>query len=95
MSAIKNRDRFVSRTKEEDRTPVGRPDFKSGEMRTTCLVGSTPTLFRQFDIFVERLGDPFVDRIVDPLGDRLVDQIADRLAVRATSRRDALGTIGG
>ena len=35
------------RTKEEDRTPVGRSDFKSGETRTTCLVGSTPTLFRQ------------------------------------------------
>ena len=31
---------------EEDRTPVGRPDFKSGEGRTTSLVGSTPTLFR-------------------------------------------------
>ena len=31
---------------EEDRTPVGRPDFKSGEARATCLVGSTPTLFR-------------------------------------------------
>ena len=34
-------------TEEEDRTPVGRSDFKSGETRTTCLVGSTPTLFRQ------------------------------------------------
>ena len=33
---------------EEDRTPVGRPDFKSGEARVTCLVGSTPTLFRHF-----------------------------------------------
>jgi hypothetical protein len=33
---------------EEDRTPVGRPDFKSGEARATCLVGSTPTLFRHF-----------------------------------------------
>ncbi len=31
---------------EEDRTPVGRPDFKFGEGRTTSLVGSTPTLFR-------------------------------------------------
>lgn len=31
---------------EEDRTPVGRPVFKSGEGRTTSLVGSTPTLFR-------------------------------------------------
>ena len=31
---------------EEDRTPVGRLDFKSGEGRTTSLVGSTPTLFR-------------------------------------------------
>ena len=26
---------------------MGRPDFKSGETRTTRLVGSTPTLFRQ------------------------------------------------
>ena len=25
----------------------GRLDFKSSEMRSTCLVGSTPTLFRQ------------------------------------------------
>ena len=33
---------------EEDRTPVGRPDFKSGEARATCLVGSTPTLFRPY-----------------------------------------------
>ncbi len=33
--------------KEENRTPVGRPDFKSGERRSTSLVGSTPTLFRQ------------------------------------------------
>src|SRR5690606_10186122 len=31
---------------EEDRTPVGRPVFKTGERRQTCLVGSTPTLFR-------------------------------------------------
>jgi hypothetical protein len=35
---------------EEDRTPVGRLDFKSGEGRTTSLVGSTPTLFRQTQI---------------------------------------------
>ena len=33
--------------REEDRTPVGRLDFKSSEGRTTSLVGSTPTLFRQ------------------------------------------------
>ena len=33
---------------EEKRNPVGRPDFKSGERRQTSLVGSTPTLFRQF-----------------------------------------------
>ena len=33
---------------ERNRTPVGRPDFKSGERRQTSLVGSTPTLFRQF-----------------------------------------------
>ena len=26
---------------------MGRPDFKSGERRSTSLVGSTPTLFRQ------------------------------------------------
>ncbi len=32
---------------EEDRTPVGRLDFKSSEGRLTSLVGSTPTLFRQ------------------------------------------------
>ena len=32
---------------EEDRTPVGRLDFKSSEGRTTSLVGSTPTLYRQ------------------------------------------------
>ena len=32
---------------EEDRTPVGRLDFKSSEGRSTSLVGSTPTLFRQ------------------------------------------------
>jgi hypothetical protein len=31
---------------EELRTPVGRPDFNSGERRQTSLVGSTPTLFR-------------------------------------------------
>ncbi len=35
---------------EEDRTPVGRTDFKSDETRSTCLVGSTPTLFRHFDL---------------------------------------------
>ena len=33
--------------REEDRTQVGRLDFKSSEGRTTSLVGSTPTLFRQ------------------------------------------------
>jgi len=38
---------------EEDRTPVGRPVFKSGEGRTTSLVGSTPTLFRHFSGGVE------------------------------------------
>lgn len=32
---------------EEDCTLVGRLDFKSSEGRTTSLVGSTPTLFRQ------------------------------------------------
>ena len=32
---------------EENRTPVGRPVFKTGEGRWTSLVGSTPTLFRQ------------------------------------------------
>ena len=36
---------------EEDRTPVGRLDFKSSEGRTTPLVGSTPTLFRQMFIW--------------------------------------------
>ena len=37
---------------EENRTPVGRPDFKSGERRKTSLVGSTPTLFRQTDAVI-------------------------------------------
>ena len=32
---------------EENRSPVGRPVFKTGEGRQTSLVGSTPTLFRQ------------------------------------------------
>ena len=36
--------------REEDRTLVGRLDFKSSEGRTTSLVGSTPTLFRQIFI---------------------------------------------
>ena len=40
---------------EEDRTPVGRLDFKSGEGRTTSLVGSTPTLFRHILRSVEQL----------------------------------------
>lgn len=31
---------------EGNRIPVERPDFKSGETRTACLVGSTPTPFR-------------------------------------------------
>ncbi len=31
---------------EKKRTPVGRPDFKSGGRRQTSPVGSTPTLFR-------------------------------------------------
>ena len=35
------------RTTEENRSPVGRPVFKTGEGRQTSLVGSTPTLFRQ------------------------------------------------
>ena len=29
-------------------SPVGRPDFNSGEMRNACLVGSTPMSFRQY-----------------------------------------------
>ena len=41
---------------EEDRTPAGRLDFKSGEGRTTSLVGSTPTLFRHFAIPGETAG---------------------------------------
>lgn len=32
---------------EEDRIPVERTDFKSDETCWTCLVGSTPALFRQ------------------------------------------------
>lgn len=39
-------ERSVSKT-EGNRIPVERPDFKSGEMRQACLVGSTPTPFRQ------------------------------------------------
>ena len=31
---------------EGNRFPVERPDFKSGEMRLACLVGSTPAPFR-------------------------------------------------
>ena len=42
----------VVRAMEENRTPVGRPDFKSGERRKTSLVGSTPTLFRQTDAVI-------------------------------------------
>ena len=43
---------------EEDRTLVGRLDFKSSEGRTTSLVGSTPTLFRQLQsvLFAARAG---------------------------------------
>ena len=37
---------YFAINEEEVRTLVGRPDFKSGEGRTTSLVGSTPTLFR-------------------------------------------------
>jgi hypothetical protein len=33
---------------EGDRIPVVCPDFKSGEARLACLVGSTPTPFRQY-----------------------------------------------
>jgi hypothetical protein len=33
---------------EEDRFPVGRAGFKPVGTRQACLVGSTPTLFRQF-----------------------------------------------
>ena len=31
-------------------SPVGRPDFKSGERRQTSQVSSTPTLFRHFSL---------------------------------------------
>ena len=49
---------------EEDRTPVGRLDFKSSEGRTTSLVGSTPTLFRQPLLFKKQNFDivPFANR---------------------------------
>jgi len=43
---------------EEDRTPVGRPVFKSGEGRTTSLVGSTPTLFRHISMPRQNPGVP-------------------------------------
>lgn len=36
----------LGRNTEGDRIPVERPDFKSGEARLACLVGSTPTPFR-------------------------------------------------
>ena len=38
---------FLNSLTEENRSPVGRPVFKTGEGRETSLVGSTPTLFRQ------------------------------------------------
>ena len=50
---------------EEDRTPVGRLDFKSGEGRTTSLVGSTPTLFRHISCGVDNW--PVCPAQVDPL----------------------------
>ena len=34
---------------EENRRPVGRPVFKTGEMRYSCLVGSTPTSSESFN----------------------------------------------
>ena len=43
---------------EENRTPVGRPDFKSGERRKTSLVGSTPTLFRQTEAVISLYSKP-------------------------------------
>ncbi len=53
---------------EEDRTPVGRLDFKSGEGRTTSLVGSTPTLFRHIPCNVDNwpVCPGQVDRLVSP-----------------------------
>jgi hypothetical protein len=36
----------MCKTTEGNRIPVERPDFKSGETRMACLVGSTPTPFR-------------------------------------------------
>ena len=43
-----NQNLLSIRDAEENRSPVGRPVFKTGEGRQTSLVGSTPTLFRQF-----------------------------------------------
>jgi hypothetical protein len=59
---------------EEDRTPVGRPDFKSGEGRLTCLVGSTPTLFRHFfsDNSAHRNK---VDQLSNGLNDRMFSML--------------------
>ena len=51
---------------EEVRTPVGRPDFKFGEGRTTSLVGSTPTLFRH----LSRKHEECRPGKVEPIGDR-------------------------
>ena len=48
----------IVRGMEENRTPVGRPDFKSGERRKTSLVGSTPTLFRQTDAVISLYSKP-------------------------------------
>ena len=48
----------IERGMEENRTPVGRPDFKSGERRKTSLVGSTPTLFRQTDAVISLYSKP-------------------------------------
>lgn len=41
---------------EGDRFPVERPDFKSGEVRNACLVGSTPIPFRHFTTRIDRSG---------------------------------------
>jgi len=38
---------MLANATEEDRFPVGRAGFKPVGTRQACLVGSTPTLFRQ------------------------------------------------
>lgn len=50
---------------EEDRPPVGRPDFKSGKGCQQSLVGSTPTLFRHHRLSIlASCGNPPCPRLI-------------------------------